>query len=59
MGDETLGRGGEMARGGEGERKEEKVGVWCEGELGRAAPVTGVWTGERMGTRGDCDGISL
>ena len=49
----------EMARGGEGEREGENVGVWCEGETGGAARGTGVGTGEKTGTRWDCDGISL
>ena len=52
MGDETLGREGEMAIGGEGGRE----GV---GETGGAARGEGVGTGEKMGTRWDCDGISL
>ena len=59
MGDETLGRGGEMAMGGEGEGEGEKVGVWCEGEMGGTARGSGVGAGEKMGTRWDCDGISL
>ena len=59
MGDETLGRGGEMAIGGEGGGEGEKVGVWCEGEIGGAARGAGVGTGEKVWARWDCDGISL
>ena len=56
MGDEALGRGGEMALGGKGRREGEKVGV---GETGGVARGEGVKMGEKIGTRWDCDGISL
>ena len=56
MGDETLGRGGEVPIGGEGGGEGEKVGV---DETGGTACGEGVGTGEKMGTRWDCDGISL
>ena len=56
MGDEALGRVGEMALGGEGGREGEKVRV---GETGGAARGEGVGMGEKMGTRCHCDVISL